>query len=299
MADPKHPADSRLAPSAALTAQSSLETLEAAYAQWREEKLRYAAARARLVEQRRRLDDEAAFLVGAVRAAGTSAPPGPPDALAAPGGLEAFVREAEERILRTRQQLEARALEEEAAFAQTFTGLRQTVVARVERILARTRPALRLVPRRLGGDQRILHLDRLSDDGAILLLFVLCGKIPSRYGFLLDDSTDQMLLPPAPLYPDEGVAPDQTRPDAAGLRQVVEGASPVLPIKGFVPVPVPRGEGPPAFYRLLQRGAVMEVELQDGAGFRNVLTREESERFAGYLLACKLAGKLELELASE
>ncbi|MDQ3264655.1 MAG: hypothetical protein M3Y59_13475, partial [Myxococcota bacterium] len=200
---------------------------------------------------------------------------------------------------KTRQQLEDRSREEEAAFAQTFTELRQTVVARLERTLARIRPALRMVPRRLGGDQRILHLDRLSDDAAILLLFVLCGKIPSRYGFLLDDSTDQLLLPPAPLYPDEGVTPEQTRPDAAGLRAVVEGASPVVPIKGFVPVLVPRGEAPPAFYRLLQRGAVMEVELEDGAGFRNVLTREESERIAGYLLACKLGGRLELELASE
>ncbi|MDQ3264684.1 MAG: hypothetical protein M3Y59_13620, partial [Myxococcota bacterium] len=63
MADPKHPADQGLAPSAALTVQSSLETLEAAYAQWREEKLRHAAALARLAQQRRRLDDEAAFLV--------------------------------------------------------------------------------------------------------------------------------------------------------------------------------------------------------------------------------------------
>jgi hypothetical protein len=47
---------------------------------------------------------------------------------------------------------------------------------------------------------------------------------------------------------------------------------------------------------MLQRGPVMEVELADGAAFRNILSREEAERFAGHLLRLKLEGKLELEI---
>ena len=40
----------------------------------------------------------------------------------------------------------------------------------------------------------------------------------------------------------------------------------------------------------------MEVEVAEGPGFRSILTREESERFAGHLLRLKLEGKLELEV---
>ena len=73
----------------------------------------------------------------------------------------------------------------------------------------------------------------------------------------------------------------------------------MLPLKGFLPVFVPRPGGGEDFFRLLQRGAVLEVELAEGEGFRGMLTREESERFAGHLLRLNLHGRLVLEVEAD
>ncbi len=59
---------------------------------------------------------------------------------------------------------------------------------------------------------------------------------------------------------------------------------------------MPRPEAGEHFFRMLQRGPVMEVEVAEGEAFRNILSREEAERFAGHLLRLKLEEKIELEL---
>jgi hypothetical protein len=137
----------------------------------------------------------------------------------------------------------------------------------------------------------------VSTDDAVLLLYVLTGRIPSRYDFLFDDSTDDVTLPPPPLYPDEGVGFAETRPGAQALAQRLRDMGPVLPVKGYLPVWVPRGSGEELFL-LRERGPVMEAELLDGDGFRSVLEREEAERLAGHLLRLKLEGRIELELGA-
>ncbi|NVJ03009.1 hypothetical protein HV824_33535, partial [Myxococcus sp. AM009] len=76
----------------------------------------------------------------------------------------------------------------------------------------------------------------------------------------------------------------------------VRGAGEVAPLKGFLPLFVPRPSGGEDFFRLLQRGVVLEVEVSDGTAFRNVLSREESERFAGHLLRLKLEGRIGLDI---
>jgi len=48
--------------------------------------------------------------------------------------------------------------------------------------------------------------------------------------------------------------------------------------------------------RWLERGAVMEAEVADGDGFRNMLTVHEAEQLTGALLSLKLDGRIELEL---
>jgi hypothetical protein len=166
----------------------------------------------------------------------------------------------------------------------------------VRRYLEAAPPRLRLLLRRVGATRAILHLERVEGDAPVLLLYRFTGRIPSRYGFLFDDSTEGVGLPLAPLYPEEGVASSEVRPDAAGLAARVRAPGEVLPVKGLLPLFVPRPEGGEDFFRFLQRGPVMEVEVAEGEGFRNVLTREESERFAGHLLRLKLEGKLELEV---
>ncbi|GEN09755.1 hypothetical protein SAMN05443572_109405 [Myxococcus fulvus] len=287
--------DGAVGPEAALARLRALETLESGYEAWLELKLEHAASVARFREERERLTQQGSFLLGAVRAAGlepsASSEPG-----LAPASAGDFLRDAEEKLARTREALSAREAETEAGYASAFAEIRATLKDRALRHLSVHRPRLTLLLRRVGAERSILHLERVSGDTPVLLCMLFTGRIPSRYGFLLDDSTEDVALPPAPLYPEEGVAPGDVRPDAAALVARVRAGEEVLPLKGMLPLSIPRPGGDEDFFRLLQRGAVLEVEVADGASFRNVLSREESERFAGHLLRLKLSGRIELDI---
>jgi hypothetical protein len=285
-------------PDAALARLRALETLESGYEAWLELKLEHAAFRARLREERERLDQQGSFLLGAVRAAGLVPPVTPEAPGLVPPSLPAgdFVRDAEAKLATAREALTQREAEAEARYAEAFREIRATLEDRARRHLAASRPRLTLLLRKVGAERSILHVERVSGDTPVLLCFLFTGRIPSRHGFLLDDSTEDVALPPAPLYPDEGVAPADVRPDAAGLQARVRGEGEVVPVKGLLPLFVPRPGGGEDFFRLLQRGAVLEVEVAEGAAFRNILTREEAERFAGHLLRLKLEGRIDLEL---
>jgi hypothetical protein len=297
----------RAAADAALTQLHLVETIEQAYEAWTELKLQHAAMRARSSEELRKVEQQGSFLVGAVRAA-AQAPDGAGEGTAAltkpgtdPLPLDAFLGEAEERLARARSDLQAGLREEESHFADAFAKIQDEVLQRVQRTLEKVRPLVRVRLRSIGQSRTMLHVDRVRPDDAVLLLNVLSGRIPSRYGYLFDDSTDDVALAPPPLYPDEGIDASQTRPSAEALRELARSERKVLPAKGFIPVFVanPSAAGGEDFFRLLQRGPVMEVELQEGAQFRNLLSREEGERFAGHLLRLKLQGRIELEVVAD
>jgi hypothetical protein len=233
--------------------------------------------------------------VGAVRAAGVEPQPGSGPGLL-PAGADSFLRGAEARLAQAREAITRQEAASEALYQQAFAELRATLTDRIQRYLQASRPNLKLLLRKVGATRSILHVARVGSDEAVLLCFLFTGRIPSRYGFLFEDSTEDVSLPPAPLFPDEGVAARDTRPEPSPLEARLRAPGDVLPLKGFVPVFVPRPTGGEDFFRMLQRGPVMEVELADGAAFRNILSREEAERFAGHLLRLKLEGKLELEI---
>jgi hypothetical protein len=286
----------RESPQAVLARMRSLETLETAYEAWLELKLEHGASRGRFREERERLDQQGSFLLGAVRAAGIEPKPGGQARLVPASAVDGFLRQAEERLARAREELDRREAESEAVFQKAFSEIRATLTDRIQRYLSATRPSLELLLRKVGATRSILHVTRVGGDEAVLLCYLFSGRIPSRYGFLFDDSTEDVALPPAPLYADEGVTATELRPSAAGLEARLRAPGEVLPIKGFLPLFVPRPEGGEHFFRMLQRGPVMEVEIAEGEGFRNVLSREEAERFAGHLLRLKLEEKIELEI---
>ncbi len=279
----------------ALARVRSVETLEVGYDAWLELRLAHGAARLRFQEERERLEQQGSFLVGAVRAA--SQERAASEALVSgQGPMRDFLRQAEEKLVRAREALAKDEAESEARYQAAFVEIRSTLLDRVRRHLAAAPPRLRLLLRKVGATRAILHLERVEGDEPVLLLFLFAGRLASRHGFLFDDSTEDVSLPPAPLYAEEGVAPGEVRPEAPALLARVRAPGEVLPVKGLLPVFVPRPEGGEDFFRLLQRGPVLEVEVAEGPGFRNVLTREESERFAGHLLRLKLEGRLELEV---
>lgn len=282
----------------ALRRARTLETLEGAYAAWAELKLELAAARVRFADERRRLEEQGRFLLNSLKAAGEV--PGEPaaDATALVQGdaLADYVRTAESELRGRTDALEAARVQMEDTFAQAERELKAELAARVERFVGKVRPRLRLLVRPLGAGKRILHLERLDDDAAAILTHLLSGTLPTRYGFLRDDSTEDVALAPPPLYAEEGVAAEAVRPTASELAARFETPGGFVPVKGFVPARLPRPDGQAAFYRLLMRGPVLEVERIDGEGFSPVLTQDEAERLAGHLVRLKLAGKIELEI---
>lgn len=292
---------------AALERLETLEALEHAYEVWGALRAEHAAYRRWCADERRRLEHQGSFLVGAVRAAADPArSPGRPsptaDALAPGDELQRFLGEAESKMTAALAALEARAHEDERRFEGALTHVRAEIVDRIERQKRVAPPGLRVLVRAVGTGRTLLHVERIRGDAAVVLLHALTGRIPSRYGFLEDDSTDDVQQAPAPLYAEEGVAAGGIRPSFAELGSYLRSATTVVAIKGFIPVFVPRAEAPGTdeFFRLLQRGPVLEVErLDEAGGFRSLLTRDEGERFAGHLLRLKLAGVLSLDLSAD
>nr|WP_216618049.1 hypothetical protein [Corallococcus carmarthensis] len=273
----------------------ALETLESTYDAWAELKREHAASVIQFREEQARLTQQGSFLLGAVRAAGMDANPATPG-LQPQGAASDFLRDAEAKLAKARDAVSQREAESEARYQAAVTEVRTTLLDRVRRYLVRSRPHLTLLLRRVGAERSILHVSRVQPDEAVLLCYLLTQRVPSRYGFLFDDSTEDLSLPPAPLYAEESIASDAVRPDAPGLLRVIDASADVLPLKGFIPLRVPRPGGGEDFFRLLQRGVVMEVEIADGPDFRGILTREESERFAGHLLRLKLEERIGLDI---
>jgi hypothetical protein len=291
-----------LGPPQASTVREGLarvQGIEAAYEQWQELREHHRAALARLADERRKLEQQGQFVLGAVRAArdgskGNEPPEAKNGTLQLEGsGLDEFLSDASRKLEQAKRELEAAAEASAARWEESFAALRADLRQRVQRQLQLVKPKVRLRLRALAGDKRILHIDRVSADEAVLLCFLFTGKLPSRYGFLFDDSTEDLRDAPPTLYAEEGVLPAHVRPDARALEALLEKKGEVIPLKGMLPMRLPM------MLRLLERGPVMEVEIADGTGFRNVLERDEAERIAGHLLKLKLEGWLQLELLAE
>lgn len=275
----------------ALALARSVETLEAAYTAWAELGEGARSTRSRWQRERRRLEEQGELLLGAVRAAGATATG---EGLAPVTGLEDFLREARAKLEAARADLEARAAADETTFAEALGQVRAELLGRVQRQAVAVRPRLHLSVRVLPGERRILHLRKPGADEAVLLLYVLTGRVPSRYGALFDDATDDVLLEPPALYADEGVSAEEVRAPAPRLQALLAERAEVWPVKGMLPLLTGAG-----LVRWLGRGPVLEAEVADGERFRNLLTREEAERLTGLLLGHKLAGRVELELVRE
>ena len=297
-------ADVGAAAAEAIALARSLETIESAYEAWDELRAARARSRQRFAEERRRLEEQGELLVGAVKSvAEEGVPPPPPSAptpdavvVAADGAAaEHFLAEARARLDEAKVRLAEEEATAEAAFFRAENDLRAAARARVEGRARLAPPRVRIFPRSLGAEQRVLHLERPQPDDAVVLFFVLSDRIPSRYGAPFDDAADDVFVGPTALYSDEGVPPDELRPSPMRLHLLLDALPEVWPLKGALIHAVPGADGP-RFVRWLTRGPVLEAELEDGYGFRNVLSREEAELVTGALLKLQLAGRLTLEL---
>jgi hypothetical protein len=270
----------------ALLTLRALEDLEANYEAWRSLRLEQAGARLKFKAELRELDVQGELILGAVRAAGPTG---------AEGGaaLSSYAEDTRARLEAARTGLERRWREAEATFEAALTELRCQLVERVARRVELVKPRVGLMVRALPRAQRILHAQRLGADEAVLLQYVLSGRIPTRYGALFDDSTDDVTQAPPVVYAEEGLS--EVRLPAAALVAWLASQPQVWPVKGCLPYPVSLASGP-TWARWLERGPVMELELLDGDGWRNLLSQPEAEQLTGHLLRLKLEERLELEL---
>lgn len=266
----------------ALERARTVETLEPAYAAWNELRAAHREARRRWSEERQRLVDQGSLLLGATRAAFTS---GSTEGLAV---TEGFLRDAQLKLDAALAEVDATSARGEAAFASQFDAMKALLVERVSRLAASQKPVLNLAVRVLAGGQRILHLRRLGEDESVLALHALTGRIPSRFEYLFDDSSDDVMAAPPTLYADEGVT--DVRGDAA-----LDSRPQVWPVKGVLPLKLPSGQ----WARWSARGVVLEAEMLDGANWRNLLSSTEAEVLTGFLLAQQIAGRVVLQLVRD
>lgn len=279
----------------ALSLVRALQTIESAYEAWDEVRASRARFTARLEAERRQLDDEAELLLGAVRAAtaGGPAPATTGEGLAPADAATRFLADAREKLDDAKARLTREASAAEDAFSSAEADIQGEARARIEAQGRLAPPHVRLYLRTVGAAGRVLHLERPSPDDAVVLFFLVSGRIPSRYAAPFDDSVDSVQLGATSLYPDAGIPADALHPEPAGLRAALEARDEVWPLKGGLAQLVPG----PRLLRWVTRGPVLEAELEDGAAFRSVLTTAEAESVTGELVKLQLAGRLALELA--
>jgi hypothetical protein len=206
-----------------------------------------------------------------------------------------FVSAAQAELLAARDALRARGLREERLFERELASVKAKLRARVQANLERSRPTVRAEVRPVGRDRSLVHVARPGDDEAVLLYYVLSGRLFTRYDAFFDDSVDDLSLGPARFYPDEGnecarfPSPDAEDAFCDDPRHLF------LPVKGMMPFRIPGHDFPR--FRLVNRGPMAEVEARSGPDpYTHLMPRAAAELLSGYLIRLKVERRLEVVL---
>jgi hypothetical protein len=276
------------------------ETLVDHYDAWLKLRLARSGAQAERQREAERLEQRASLVLGTVETARHIAPassaPAKGRALAQRADpLGEFVEQAQAELAAARRALEQRGRAEEHAFDEALTKVRSSIVGLARKTLAHYRPRLEVTMQPVGAERSLVHLGRPSPDDAVLLCYLLTGKLFTRYDAFFDDAVDDADLPPPRFYAEEGnpVARLPTIDDEDALSFEPERL--FVPFKGFIPFRV-AGQDFPRF-RIVNRGPVAEVEArQAGGAYQALMARADAELFTGWLLRLNVEAKLELAL---
>ena len=284
------------------------ESLEALYAAWLDVRLQNAQAAAALAKEHELLDTRAAYLLKTVEAARKlPAEPAPKKAkkpktkstkkskaLVEPDPLAQFHAQARAELERARKDLATRQKSEEKDAAATEARVRKALLARADLHLTLHKPSVKLNAHPVGKDQVLLQLGPIGEEDAVLLLRLLHGKLPTRWGYYGDDAIDDLQRGTAQLYRDEGVS-EPWPADAEAFDAAAFAKGDFAPVRANFAFAL-GGAGFPHF-RFVHRGPVGQVEARrKGEPYQHVLRREDAELLSGYLLRLKLSGRIELQL---
>ena len=277
------------------------ESLPALYAAWLELRLARAAAVVALQREEQQLTRKADYLLKTVAAArdlptlpATRSTSKKGRGLSKPDPLAAFHAQAQEELDAGRKALQLRARREDKQAQALDARVRKALLQRADAHLSIHRPHLAVTAHPVGAAQVMLEVARFGDEDAVLLTRLLHGRLPTRWGFFADDTTEDLARGPARFYADEGLTALHPA-DASAEDAVLHGPGPFLPLRGLIPFTIP-GKPWPRF-RLVHHGPIAQVEARpEGGAYAHVLQREDGELLTGHLLRLKLAGKLQLTL---
>ena len=204
--------------------------------------------------------------------------------------------EAHRDLAEARALLDRRTGNEERLFAQEIESVQQRILARADAMARCLPPRLCAQARSVGPERVLVHLERPESDAALLWSLVLAGKLPTRYDAFFDDAVDDLALPPARFYAEEGEG--CARPDGADAEDALalDSTRGFVPVKGMMAVAVPGHDFPR--FRIINRGPLAQVEARErGGAYENLLARAAAELFTGYLIRLRVEKRLELSLA--
>ncbi len=298
---PGHPQAEEVAD--ALVRARAASTLVDLYGAWLRLRVAQAASAAARAEESERLETRASFLLKSVESARALRPPPPDPAKRKAKGLKkaddayaGFLASAESELAGARRALHERTEREEELFGRETAALQAGILERVEAVLGHRRPAVEACVQPVGSANALCHLARPGEEEAALLLgFVLSGKLPTHYDAFFDDSVDDLSLPPARFYEEDGAS---ARPASVDVEDalVADPARAFVPVKGMIAFCLPERDFPR--FRLVNRGPLSEVEARESAdgGYSQLLSREAAELLSGYLIRLQVEGRLELVL---
>jgi hypothetical protein len=293
----------------ALVRAQAARGLEDLYDAWLRLRLARAASAAERSRESERLEVRAEYLLKSVESARQLEPAARPAAKKAakkPKGrsskalqpaadpFASFLESAQRELAAAREELAARASREEALFEEQIKAIRARIGEQVEATLAIHKPQVDAMVQPVGTDRAIFHTARPEGEDSLLLGYVLSGKLFTRYGAFFDDSVDDLSLPPALFYEDEG---GKARPgtvdeeDALALDPERE----LAPVKGMIAFRIPGHDFPR--FRLLNRGPLAQIETRlEGGAYEQLLPREVAELLSGYLIRLEVEGRIALSM---
>lgn len=293
----EHPQSEEVAD--ALTRSRVAETLVDLYDAWRRLQAARVAAAAERAREAERLDVRAEYVLRTLEAARNVRLDVGGDgeaALTKDDGLGAFQREAEEELRKARLLLEDRSTGEESLFESELARVRAEIRSRVEAVLVGYRPRLKARVQPVGREHSLVHVERPGDDDAVLLQYVLTGKLFTRYDAFFDDSVDDLTLGPPRFYAEEGLTQNRFETIDEEDAIVVEPEREFVPLKGVIMFRIPGHDFPR--FRIVNRGPMSEVEARtEGGDYQHLMPRAAAELLSAYLLRLRVAGKLDVELS--